>query len=86
MMKLLHDKHKARVYKTIHGRFRIFIFNRTLLSGSDQGKYIVLYNNPFDEGVFINRLFQQYLIWFRGYELEYWGFMSSRTLVKKIKD
>lgn len=86
-MKLLGQKRTTRIFKTFHGRFRIFIFDKDLIDCfyGKKGKYLVIYNNPSDEGDFINRIFQYYLIWFRGYELEHWGSHSSRTLVKKLK-
>lgn len=84
-MKLIGRNRRGRVYKTFHGRFRIFTWDKSLLKNGQSGKYLVLYNNPFDEGCFINRFFQWYLLTFRGYQLERWGFYSTRTLVKKIK-
>ena len=84
-MKLIGRVSGAKVYKTLHGRFRIFVQDRSLLNTGEGSKYLTLYNNPFNDGMFIHILFQWHLICFRGYKLERWGAYRSRTLVKKLK-
>lgn len=82
-MKLLGRIRTARVYKTLHGRFRIFTAGK-ILTGRE-GVYYVLYNNSTDDGKFISIFFQWYLMLFRGYELDHWGAYHTRTLIKKMK-
>lgn len=74
----------ARVFKTLHGTMRMFIRKNSLLNPEDTSIDLVIYNNSWDEGMFISRLFQLWLCKFKGYHVEYWGFHQTRTLVKKL--
>ena len=85
-MKQIGRIHSARIFKTIHGTMRIFTRKNCLLNPKDQSVDLVIYNNSFDEGVFINRMFQLWLCKYKGYHIEYWGFHKTRTLVKKIRN
>ncbi|CAH9013224.1 conserved hypothetical protein [Vibrio phage 277E43-1] len=84
-MKQIGRIHNARVFKTLHGTMRIFTRRNRLLNPDDTSIGIVIYNNSWDEGMFINRLFQLWLCKCKGYHVEYWGFHQTRTLVKKLR-